>query len=81
MVFFFFYKGGLYNVYKTRDEAIRSCVLYPLRWKRSERAAISSKLSLKCRHEENHNMQDIAFPLLKYFVIGSLTTLLYLIVI
>ena len=43
----------------------------------TEGAAISSSLSTKYGHEDNHYMKDIANALLIYFVIGSLTTLLY----
>ena len=76
-----FYKSGLDKAYKSRDKAIRVWVLYQLRWKRTKGAATSSSLSTKYGHEDNHYMQDIAIALLICFVITSLTTLMYLIVI
>ena len=46
-----------------------------------EVVATSISLSTIYGHEDDHYMQDVASSLLICFVIGSLTTLLYLIVI
>ena len=77
-----FYKCGLYKAYRTCDEAIRASMLYSQGWKRTEVATTLALFPPKYGHEDSYeDMQDIAFSLLKCFIIGSIASLLYLVVI
>ena len=73
-------KGVLYKSYTSRDEAMQAWVLYPPRRKKHERSTILCTCSNITRHEDKKFMQFSCSALVICFSLGSLITVLFVIV-
>ena len=77
-----FNKRGLYKAYTSRDESMRSRVLYPPIWKRPNGfAARLSSHTPNCGHEDKKKMEKCSSVMHICFIIWVITTIMYVIII
>ena len=77
-----FYKGGLYNAYTFRDEAMWSWVLYPLRRKRPDGSSVGiSSFTSNYGHEDKKQMEKYSSAMYSSFINWVIIALMYVIVV